>query len=149
MPNQGQASTAEIHWILKRGRSTSTRPHTSSARAIIIIIIIIINDSWLHFTDHYHAKTSVLSVTIFTALVGNVFQQWTSLCSKAHVLAGRRPSHTNLLFFQLTSQNSSVMTPGPLYISLARTAQKTSLPAVSLLCYTASCFPCVTILALN
>jgi hypothetical protein len=45
----------------------------------------------------------VFSVTAFTALLGNVFQQWTVLCSRALALAGWRTSHTNLLLF---SQNS-------------------------------------------
>jgi hypothetical protein len=39
------------------------------------------------------------SVTVFTALLGNLFQQWTFLCFHAHVLASWRPSHTNLLLF--------------------------------------------------
>jgi hypothetical protein len=37
----------------------------------------------------------VFSVTVFTALLGNVFQQWMFLCSQAHSLAGWRPSHTS------------------------------------------------------
>jgi hypothetical protein len=37
----------------------------------------------------------VFSVTVFTALLGNVFQQCTFLCFRVHALAGWRPSHTN------------------------------------------------------
>jgi hypothetical protein len=44
-------------------------------------------------------QTVVFSVTVFTALLGNFFQQWKFLCSRAHILAGWRPSHTKLLIF--------------------------------------------------
>jgi hypothetical protein len=73
----------------------------------------------------------VFSVTVFTALLGNIFQQWTFLCSGAHVLACRRPSHTSLLLFLLPSQNCLAMAAGPHYIASALTAQKTLLPTVT------------------
>jgi hypothetical protein len=68
----------------------------------------------------------VFSVTVFTALLGDGFQQWTFLCIRAHVLAGWRPSHTSLLLFSLPSQGSPVMAAGPHYIVSGRTAKKTS-----------------------
>jgi hypothetical protein len=36
---------------------------------------------------------------VFTALLGNIFKQWTFLYSQAHVLTGWLPSHTYLLLF--------------------------------------------------
>jgi hypothetical protein len=41
----------------------------------------------------------VFSVTVFTVLPGNIFQQWMSLYSRTHVLADWRPSQTNFLIF--------------------------------------------------
>jgi hypothetical protein len=46
-----------------------------------------------HVTTLY--KSPSHKVTFFTALLGNVFQQWIFLCSRDHVIAGWRPSHTN------------------------------------------------------
>jgi hypothetical protein len=40
-------------------------------------------------------QTLVSSVTVFTALPGNIFQKWTFPYFRAHVLASWRPSHTN------------------------------------------------------
>jgi hypothetical protein len=48
---------------------------------------------------------SLFSVTVFTALLGNVFQQRTFLCFRPHVLAGWRPSLKSLLLFKLPSQD--------------------------------------------
>jgi hypothetical protein len=42
-------------------------------------------------------------------LPGNVFQQWTLLCSQAHVFADWRPSHTYLLLFYLPYRDSTVI----------------------------------------
>jgi hypothetical protein len=50
----------------------------------------------------------VFSFTVITTLLTNVSQQRTFLCSQAHVLTGWWPSHTNLLLFQLMSQDSAV-----------------------------------------
>jgi hypothetical protein len=47
-----------------------------------------------NFTTHDYVllmtitKKVVFSITIFTALLRNVFQQWMFLCFRAHVLAG-------------------------------------------------------------
>jgi hypothetical protein len=48
----------------------------------------------------WHFNTQLVSsVTVFTALLGNIFRQWTFLCVWAHILTGLWPSHTNLLLF--------------------------------------------------
>jgi hypothetical protein len=46
-----------------------------------------------HTTHDYTLQITIthrlmFSVKVFTALLGNVFQQWTFLCSQAHILAG-------------------------------------------------------------
>jgi hypothetical protein len=64
------------------------------------------HDYTLQFTI---AHKLVFSVTGFTALLDNVFQQWAFFCSQAQVLVGRRQSHSNLLLFSLPSQDSPVI----------------------------------------
>jgi hypothetical protein len=61
------------------------------------------HNTWLHFTDHTHTHTLLSSVTVFTALLGNGFENWKSLYSGAHILAGWRASHTVSEY--LVSQN--------------------------------------------
>jgi hypothetical protein len=78
-------------------------------------------------------QTLVFSVTVFATLPGNVFQQWTFLFSRPHVLAGWRLSHTNVLLFKLLSQDCPVMAACFRCISSTRTAQKIFLPKVLLL----------------
>jgi hypothetical protein len=73
----------------------------------------------------------VSSVTVFTALHSNVLQPWMFLCSQAHVLAGWRPCHTNLLLFLLPSLDYPVVAAGPRYISPAPSSHKTSFSTVN------------------
>jgi hypothetical protein len=114
---------------------------------------LLTHNSWLHVTSHYHARTHthtlLFLITVFTALLGKVFQRQMFLCSRAHVLAGWRPFHTNLLRFSLPSQDYLVitagprylvitagprylvMTAGPRYIASARIAQKRASPIIA------------------
>jgi hypothetical protein len=93
----------------------------------IIIIIMMSRDKWLYtgfgliigFTGH---------LTHNSWLLGNFFQQRTFPRYRAHVLAGWRPPHTNLLLCSLPSQDTLVTATGPGHISWARTAQKTPFP---------------------
>jgi hypothetical protein len=64
----------------------------------------------------------VFPVTVFTAMLGNVFQQWTILRSRAHVLAGCRSSHSKLL---LPSQDFPVV---KVKVMLRPMVQSASLP---------------------
>jgi hypothetical protein len=63
-----------------------------------------IRRTFTHTTRDYTLQITItpslaFSITVFTALLGNVFQQSTFLCFRADVLAGWRPSHTNVLLF--------------------------------------------------
>jgi hypothetical protein len=85
-----------------------------------------------HTTRDYNLQITITQrplflVKAFTALLGNVFQQWMFLCSRAEVLAGWRPSHTDFLLFKLPSQGSPVMATGLHYIASAWIAQNTPL----------------------
>jgi hypothetical protein len=57
-------------------------------------IPVLIFQSKGHPTDVCAAQLEV-----FAVLLGNVYQQWTILCSWTHFLAGWWPFHTNLLLF--------------------------------------------------
>jgi hypothetical protein len=58
---------------------------------------------------------------VFSALLGGIFEQWTILCSRAHIVAVWQPSHTNIPLFWLLFQDSVVASP--CYIALAQTPQ--------------------------
>jgi hypothetical protein len=70
----------------------------------------------------------VFSVTVFTALFGNLANS-----GRSFVPSGWRPFYTNFLLFYLPSQDPLVMAACPLYTASAQTAQKTPLPTTLLL----------------
>jgi hypothetical protein len=129
-PNPTHISTrlsgcrCDLHWS---SDLLDTYTHTHTTRDYTLQITI--------------TQRVVISVTVFTALLGSVSQQWTFLCSRAHVLAGWRSSHTNLLLFKLPSQDCLVRAPSPLYVASVRTAQKTPLPTVTPLLVVAQPLP--------
>jgi hypothetical protein len=63
-----------------------------------------------------------------TVMLGNIYQQWTFLCSQTHVLTDWQPSNTNLILFQMKTLQTA-----PCYTASARTAQKTLLPTTLIL----------------
>jgi hypothetical protein len=77
------------------------------------------------FIAHFYTQRLVPSVTAFTALLDNVFQQWMFLCFQAYVLTDWWSSHINCRL------NSPVMRDGPHHIASAWTAQKMLLPTVT------------------
>jgi hypothetical protein len=93
----------------------------------------------------------VFSVTVFTALLGNAFQQWTFLCFRTQDLAGWRPSHVLLTTASRLLRNGSWSS---LY-SLGTDCRETPFPTITpLLCVTQplpnnSCFSGSTVLALR
>jgi hypothetical protein len=72
-------------------------------------------NSYLHFTNHYYIQNSMVCHAIHCS---------SFLCSWLHVLASRRPSHTNLL--------TAVIVAGTPYIALPRIIHRTALPTVLL-----------------
>jgi hypothetical protein len=112
-----------------------------SVKCIVTCMSVTIDGVWIHnqiYWTYQHTTRDytlqitvthrlVFSVTVFIALLGNGFQQWTFICSRVHVLACWRPCHNNFLLIQLPSQDYSVIAVGPLYITSTLTAQKTPL----------------------
>jgi hypothetical protein len=85
---------------------------------VLLLNRVVIGGSWfgiwiwwtlLQLVNTRHRSLShglVFSVTISTALHGNVFQQWTFVWSRGHVPAYWHPSHTNPILCLLPSQDS-------------------------------------------
>jgi hypothetical protein len=56
----------------------------------------------------------IFPLTVVTALLGNVFQQWTFLYSRPHILAGRLLSHNkNRLCYATAYNNGGPLPPTP------------------------------------
>jgi hypothetical protein len=83
------------------------------------------------------SRTEEFSITVFSALPGNFFQQQTFLCSRA----GWRPSHTNLYFSSYRLRTLLTLSAGPSYTSTASllSSQKTPLPTYFYCCVRVHC----------
>jgi hypothetical protein len=91
-----------------------------------------------HMTTLYKSLSHI--VTVFTALLGNIFQQWMFLCFRAHVHAGKWPSHTKPpTLLTATSQYSFMCPTGSHDIALGQAQQKTPLPTVFLVSCDVTC----------
>jgi hypothetical protein len=71
------------------------------------------------------------SQSVFFALLSNVSQQCTLVCFRIHVLAVWRPTHTNLLLFQLSSHDYLVTAAGSRNTAPVSTAQETPFPTLT------------------
>jgi hypothetical protein len=99
--------------------------HTLQPQALVICI------STRDYTSHITiTHRLVFSVTVCTALLGNVFQQWTFLCFQAHVRAGWQPAHTNLPLSNVVLRFSRNDNWSSLY-SLGTGRKETQLPTVT------------------
>jgi hypothetical protein len=77
-------------------------------------------------------KDCLFSVTVFTAVLGNVFQQWMFFCSR--LMSLQAGSHfTPTSYYCNCHLKTLVMAAGPCYIASTQITQKIPLPAVLLL----------------
>jgi hypothetical protein len=120
--------------------------HANLRTLILSLIRVTIDGVWignsfywtlLHTTLDYTLQITithrlVFSLTVFTALLGNVFQQWTFLCFRTHPRRLAAISHQPPTLLTAVS-GLLVMAACPPYIGSAWTAQKTPLPLLRVL----------------